>query len=176
MSVWTLFLEYRADLQYTASWLICLAALYWGSWPERLVALVWIVLFHIVDGIYHQLFDTEYIFTGVDVWHAGLDALAAAAWMFIAVQSNRNYPMWIAALQILAACAHLARGIAEPITQIAYATMAFAPGYLQLIIFAAGLIRHVLRKQQHGEYRDWRPPLVNPFRARTIHDIPKGQT
>lgn len=176
MDAWTLLLDYRADAQYIASWAICLAALYWGGGPERLVALVWIVLFHIVDGIYHQIYDVDFLFTGVDVWHASLDALAAAAWIFIAVQSNRNYPMWIAALQILVACAHLARGVAEPITQIAYAMMAFAPGYLQLLIFAAGIIRHVMRKRKFGGYRDWRAPLVHPFKARSLPDLLKGQS
>ena len=175
MDFWALILEYRADVQGFASWAICLSALYWGGWPERLVAIVWLFLFKITDGIYHQAFEVEFLFTEVDVWHASLDSVAAAAWIFIAVQSNRNYPMWIAALQILAAFAHLARGIAEPITQIAYATMAFAPAYLQLIIFAAGIVRHVMRKRKYGPYRDWRPQLATPFRSKTLPEILKGQ-
>ena len=169
-------LEFRAEAQSIYAWLICGAALFWGGGPERATALVWLLLFKFGDAAYHAIFDYGFQLIEVDFFHAGLDLTAALAWVLIALYANRNYPLWIAAMQILAATAHMARGIAEQIAPIAYAVMAFTPAYFILLFLTIGLVRHVMRKRKYGKYRDWRAPLVTPFKAKSIPDILKGQS
>ena len=77
-------------------------------------------------------------------------------WIVIAVHANRNYPLFMAALQLLVVSAHVARGLIEAIAPIAYAVMVIAPGWLQLLLLATGLARHLRRKRRYGAYRDWR--------------------
>lgn len=160
--------DLRADVQSIYAWVICGAALIWGGGPERAVALVWLIFFKLIDGIYHAVFTEDYQLVTVDLFHAGMDASAALCWLLIALYANRNYPLWIAAMQILAVIAHVARGIAEPISPIAYATMAFAPAYFQLLFLTVGLARHIIRKREYGKYRDWRVPL--PFSSKPRPD------
>lgn len=168
-------LLFRAEAQSIYAWVICGAALIWGGGPERVIAGVWLFLFKFVDEIYHAVFERAYQLVSVDVAHAAIDSAAAFAWVFVALYANRNYPLFIAAMQLLAVTAHVARGIAEPISPIAYAAMAFAPAYFQLIILTAGLARHIVRKRKHGAYRDWRvprgwtsKPTATSFRGRVV--------
>ncbi len=149
-------LEYRAEIQSIYAWVICGAALIWGGGPERAIAGVWLLLFKVADGIYHEVFERAYQLVSVDVAHAIIDTAAAFSMVLIALYANRNYPLFMAAMQLLAVTAHVARGIAEPISPLAYAVMAFAPAYFQLAFLTAGLVRHILRKRKHGSYRDWR--------------------
>ena len=148
--------EYRGAIQDLLAFAIFLAALKWGSAPERAVILVWIVLFEVIDGLYHLVSNAGYTLTDVDLWHASLDGLAGVIWIAIALFANRNYPLWIAAMQLLALMAHAARGLTDSISPVAYISMAVAPGWLQLLFMAVGLFRHARRKRQYGKYRDWR--------------------
>jgi len=163
--------EYRVVAQDYLAWTICLAAFIWGAGPERAVAFVWLLLFEIIDGIYHVVSDAGYHLTNVDLFHAALDGVAGIAWISIALFANRNYPLWVAAMQVLAMTAHLARGLVEAVSPIAYLTMVVAPGWFQLIFLGIGLSRHVLRKRKFGPYRDWRVtgewsryPAANSYR------------
>lgn len=156
--------EYRAEFQSVYAWIICVAALVFGGGPERAFAMVWLILFKIVDGIYHAFVEQSYQMIGVDVFHASLDAIALVVWVAIALFANRNYPLWIAAMQLLAVVAHLARGLVESIAPVAFAVMAFAPGYFQLAFITVGLVRHLLRKREYGSYRDWRVVRARPGR------------
>ncbi len=154
--------EYRAITQDILAWSICSAALLWGGGPERAVAVTWLVLFEVTGWIYNLVLGAGVLLTDVDYFLATIDVLAAAIWITIALYANRNYTLWIAGMQVLAMTAHLARGLAETISPIAYITMVVAPGWFQLIFLAIGLIRHISRKRRFGEYRDWR--LVMPPR------------
>ena len=151
-----LVLEYRNEAQNIASWAVCLAALLWGGGPERLIALVWLALFKGLDAAYHALFDTAFRLNDIDVFHAMNDLFAGAAFIVIALNANRMYPLWIAAFQLITVAAHLARDMVEAMTPIAYAVMAFGPAYFQVIIFGAGLVLHHRRVKSYGNYRDWR--------------------
>ena len=148
--------DFRLLLQGYVAWSLGIAAILWGGGPERAVAITWLLLFELVPSVY-EIADTGDYFQGqVDGFFATIDGLAAAAWITIALYANRNYTLWIAAMQVLAVAAHLASAIAEPITPIGYAVMVVAPGWIQLLLLGIGLVRHVLRKRKFGAYRDWR--------------------
>jgi hypothetical protein len=92
----------------------------------------------------------------IDPFYAMIDACAAICWVAIALFANRNYTLWIAAMQVLAITAHLARGLVEAIAPVGYIIMISVPGWAQLLLLGAGLSRHIYRKRRHGQYRDWR--------------------
>lgn len=154
--MWSLALEYRDEVQSVAAWLICLAALVWGSGPERAIALVWLVIFKGLDNAFRALWATEFRADELSAYFAFNDVLALAAFVLVALHANRLYPLWFAAFQLLAVLAHLARELAEQISSISYAILAIAPGYFQLAILAGGLFMHRRRLRRYGPYRDWR--------------------
>ncbi|BDI61949.1 hypothetical protein [Qipengyuania nanhaisediminis] len=150
------FSETRPYLQDIVAWALCLAALAWGGAPERLVAATWIVVFEIGTVLHGSVFGLTRQLETIDWYFAGADIFAGAVFIGVALNANRNYTLWIAALQLLAVVAHVSRGITEVVSPIAYAVMIIAPGWIQLFLLGVGLTRHVLRKRRHGEYRDWR--------------------
>lgn len=146
----------RALIQDVVAWTICICALIWGGGPERAVAAVWIVFFELFANLYTLATGTNLKVEDIDAFFASIDVLAAVCWVAIALYANRNYTLWIAAMQILAMTAHVARGLVEAIAPVGYVIMVAVPGWFQLILLAVGVTRHILRKRKHGEYRDWR--------------------
>lgn len=146
----------RATVQDFFAWSICLAALVWGAGPERAVALVWLVFFELLPDGYEMMTGSGLRVEDVDPFYAVVDFAAMISWVGIALYANRNYTLLIAAMQVLAMTAHLARGLVEAISPVAYVTMVAVPGWLQLLLLAAGLIRHIFRKRRFGAYRGWR--------------------
>ncbi|MEM7780903.1 MAG: hypothetical protein AAF697_10975 [Pseudomonadota bacterium] len=149
--------DYRGVLQDAMVILICGAALIWGNAPERAAAAVWLVFFEFAKLLYRSVFGADaFQLMSMDAYLTITDILAGVFWVAIALYANRNYTMWLAGLQLLAICAHLARGLSDLISPLAYIVMVVAPGWLQLIVLAIGLIRHIRRKRIYGPYRDWR--------------------
>ncbi|MEE4289980.1 MAG: hypothetical protein V2J14_11455 [Erythrobacter sp.] len=151
--------EYRSLLQDVLAYSVCLAALIWGAGPERAIAATWLIVFELFTALFRNVLDLSYQLDSIDAYLALSDTLAGGIWLMIALNANRNYPLFIAALQVLAVSAHLARGLIESISPVAYATMVIAPGWLQLILLGIGVIAHRLRVQRYGEYREWRVPV-----------------
>jgi hypothetical protein len=148
--------EIRFVLQDVLAVALCLAAFIWGGGPEKAVAATWLVVFEIFGRIHKFAFGPGYVLLDVDPFLAGKDLLAGALWLVIALYANRNWTLWVAGTQVLAVGAHLARALADAVSPIAYAAMVVAPGWIQLLLLAAGLSRHVLRTREYGDYRDWR--------------------
>ncbi|MEL6486211.1 MAG: hypothetical protein AAFQ13_03585 [Pseudomonadota bacterium] len=136
-----------------------------GAGPERAIAAVWMILFEGIPRIYRGFWDAGHQLEQIDLFYALIDTATCVAFVAIALNANRNYPLIIAALQVLAVAAHLARGLIETISPIAYATMVIAPSWLQLAVLGLGLVRHIQRQRQYGPYREWRlsiPPAIDP--------------
>ncbi len=151
-----LFSEYRPYLQDVLAWIVCIAALLWGGAPERIVAATWLLLFETGEVIYTKLLGESWQLASVDWYFAGIDLLAVVIMIATALYANRNYTLWIAAMQLLSFVAHISRGLIDAISPITYAIMVIAPGWLMLVFLAAGLVRHIRRKRKYGDYRDWR--------------------
>jgi len=148
--------EYRPLIQDILAYSICACALIWGMGPERAIAAIWLVIFEWVPGLYELFWGVKYQLASTDMFLATLDVAAGLGWVLIALNANRNYPMLIAALQLLVIAAHLARGAIDSIAPVAYALMVTAPGWLQLLLLGLGLARHLLRTKRYGSYREWR--------------------
>lgn len=154
-----MFLDYRGDVQNILSYVVCFSAIIWGARPERLIGLCYLLIFKGSIALRHVLLDSNIVLTDTDWLSAGTDLTAAIAFLVIAVNANRNYPLSIAAFQLVSVAAHLAREMLEAMTPIAYAILVIGPTHFITIILAIGLIRHVRRRKRFGEYRDWRMPI-----------------
>ena len=78
----------------------------------------------------------------------GISALAARA--------NRFWPMWVAALQLLAIGLHIIRGIDPTILPAVYNRTVGKIAYPMILLLVAGTARHSRRERAGGEY-DWSP-------------------
>jgi hypothetical protein len=154
--------DYRPLVQDVVALSTCLAAFVWGAGPERATATVWLVCFELAGLVYRTILGGDYQLQSTDFYLASTDLCAGVLWILIALNANRNYPLIIAALQLLVMSAHLARGFLEAISPVAYATMVIAPGWLQLFILALGVSRHFKRHRRYGPYRAWRKPIDFP--------------
>lgn len=130
--------------------------LVWGATPERMAIGIWWLCFELPKLVFLDWFGYQISLTNIDPYLATKDIAAAIFWTALALYANRNYTLWIAGIQLVAVGSHLARGIVEAIAPIAYVFLVIVPGWMQLLVMAIGLARHVLRKRQFGSYRDWR--------------------
>ncbi len=130
------------------------AALRWGAAPERIcvAALVTVTL---VDPVYHLLVRYP-VFGTVDVGHLVMDLGVALAFIAVALRSNRVYPLWLAAFQLVSVLSHFAREVTDFFPMLAYGLMSYGPYYIILLIMVAGIAAHARRSRFVGRYRSWR--------------------
>ena len=147
---------YRADVQHIASLVLGLAMWRHGGAPERAMALAFGGLI-IVPALMARLIGLDGALLADFGWlYVLLDSVAAAAFLMIALAANRNYPMWVAGLQLVAMSAHFVRGMVDSVSTFAYVILAIGPSYCQLLLLAVGLSRHLWRQRTYGDYRHWR--------------------
>lgn len=162
-----LFNDYRAEAQHIASALLALAIWRRGAGPERWLIAVFIATM-VAPFYLFRLAGLGSIAFGPFAWiYVGLDLAAAAAFVAIALNANRNYPLWIAAFQCVALGAHAVRELVGSVSPLAYVILASGPSYCQLLLIFTGFVRHVRRERQFGPYREWRlssgkPALLLP--------------
>ncbi|MBV7266064.1 hypothetical protein [Erythrobacter ani] len=168
-----LILEYRVEAQRVVSVLILLAALRWGGAPERAAAATFVLFFTLPLTAFEFFAGGPLIFSGIRIVYVALDIFALTAFLAIALNANRNYPLIIAGFQVVALVAHLVRGIVDTVSPLAYAVLVIGPSYFQLVLLACGLALHVRRRKRFGPYRDWRVPLPKPFDRRPMRDVLK---
>lgn len=156
---------YRADLQYIAGLLIGFAMLRWGGGPERAVALAFAGLLLAPAIMFRLLASGTMIFGDFAPVYVALDVVALAAFVLIALNANRNYPLWVAGFQIIAVGAHLVKSVVDAVSPFAYVLLAVGPSYCQLALMITGLLRHRARYRRFGTYRDWRNGHGMPLAA-----------
>ena len=150
-----LFVYYRAPAQTVAFVAIAAWAFWKGGGPEKSMAAVLLAM-KLCDAAYHAIWDVELDFATTEWFHFTSDILVCAAMVAIALFANRMYTLWMAAFQIIAVNAHLARELVEGIAPIAYVILYIAPSYFQIILLACGIWLHRGRLGRFGPYRDWR--------------------
>ena len=147
---------YRGDVQYIASILLGLAMWRWGAGPERAMAIMFTGVM-VGPSILFRLFaNSTMLFGDFALVYVAVDALALAGFMAIALNANRNYPLWVAGFQLVAVGSHIVQGVVDAVSPIAYVILAVGPSYCQLALLLAGLLRHRRRLKRFGPYRDWR--------------------
>ena len=147
-------------IQSVATLLLLVFGLWKGGAPERILAGTLFGMV-VVDQSYHAMFGFASDLTTVDLWHMSLDTVALAAMVWVALSSNRFYPLVLAAAQVVAFTAHLVRALVEPISSLSYYLLSAMPFLFQILFLALGLSRHVIRMRGHGPYPDWRPGTMN---------------
>jgi len=135
--------------------LLSLLVFYKGAEPEFGIATGLLAMI-ILDIIYHAVFGVALNLAEADIGHVIIDTLVAIAFVAIAITANRIYPLWIAALQLVALSAHLVREVANQISPIAYAILYILPSYFQIVALSLGLYLHIRRRKKLGNYRAWR--------------------
>lgn len=148
--------DVRALIQDFLVFGLAVAALYWGSTPERAAIAIWFFCIEVPNHIYLRWLHNEVSLSDVDLFMASSDLVAGILWVALALYANRNYTLFIAGVQLLAIGSHVSRGLVESVSPIAYALLVVAPGWMILAIMAVGFVRHARRKGVYGSYRDWR--------------------
>lgn len=147
---------HRGDMQYIASLLLGLAMWRWGSGPERGMAIMFTVVMMGPAMLFRIIANASMLFGNFSAIYVLIDVIALAGFMAIALNANRNYPLWVAGFQLVAVGSHMVRGITDVVSPIAYAILAIGPSYCQLAVLLVGLVRHRRRIRRFGAYRDWR--------------------
>ncbi|MFM7350540.1 MAG: hypothetical protein ACKO01_13815 [Erythrobacter sp.] len=151
------FNAYRVPAQHLSSILLAAAIWRWGGAPERWVIAIFLAT--MVVPIYPlRWLGVQYLEIGSGAALGFfLDLLAAALFVGVALQANRNYPLWIAGFQLVAVGAHLVRSLIDGINPFALAVLVIGPSYCQLLLIFGGFLRHRARERRFGAYREWRP-------------------
>lgn len=104
---------------------------------------------------------------GVKLFGLLVDVVAAVLFIAIALRANRNYPLWIAAFQLVALGGHLVGLVPVGVSPLALVILLVGPSYCQLLLLFAGFVRHVRRERRFGPYRAWRnaPPAIGGLTA-----------
>lgn len=155
-----LFNTYRADAQHIASVFLALAIWRWGAGPERRLIAVFIATMVVPIYFFQALKPGHPAFSGFAGLYVVIDLVAGFAFVWIALQANRNYPLWIAAFQLVAIASHVVKPMVDAMSPIAYAVMVVGPSYCQLLLIFGGFVRHIQRERRFGPYRDWRADLA----------------
>lgn len=158
---WIEFLNsYRAFAQHIVSILLAAAIWRWGGGPERWLIGIFIATMvmpiYIAWGLGFESFEIgPFAFAVV-----ALDLAAAGLFTAVALHANRNYPLWIAGVQLVAVGAHLVRSLVDSVSPLAFAILVIGPSYFQVLLLLIGFLRHVMRQRRYGAYREWRvaPP------------------
>jgi len=151
-----LFNTYRTDVQHIASVLLALAIWRWGGGPERWLIGLFIATM-VVPAVVLRWLGAGDPTDGPYAWvYFSIDLVAALGFTLIALNANRNYPLWIAGLQLVAIGAHMVSGLVDGISLLALVVLIVGPSYGQLLLIFGGFLRHVRRQRRFGTYRDWR--------------------
>ncbi len=147
---------YRVPAQHCVAILLTGAAWRWGGAPERWLTATFtatmVVPIYFLWWFNPERSDAHPFMT----MHMPLDVIAAVLFVGIALNANRNYPLWVAGFQVVALGAHLVDLVADGVSTLALAILISGPAYCQLLLLIAGFVRHVRREQRFGHYRDWR--------------------
>ncbi len=151
----TQFWQIKDELQLAILAVAIILGFWRGAGPERACAAIYLWMW-LGDRLYHLSSDGIVVLGGADLGHIVIDALTASGLVGVALYANRNYPLWLASMQLVSLLSHFLRIISPSIDPTAYALLAASPMYLAVVIFAAGVSRHLRRLKRHGPYRSWR--------------------
>lgn len=150
-----IFLENRASIQKLFVVALFLVALWRGSGPERACAGVLIGMV-IVQLALRDFTGLERTYGSLDPVLFTIDVIGLAGFVGIALRANRFYPLVLAAAQLVAFMAHLARALVEPVSSLAYYLLIAMPFWFQIIVLGIGIARHIHQTGRQGPYGDWR--------------------
>lgn len=127
---------------------ICLYAFIRGGRPERVAA---ILLLAAAAGTFAVPYETMRSYTIVDRLGVGIDLALLCGLVALALFANRFWPIWLAALHLLAIASHGIKAAEPTFFPWLYAFMTAKMAYPMLLILLIGTMRH----RRRGEELDW---------------------
>lgn len=128
--------------------LVVVYALKRGGRPERHVAIILLGMFLVNIG-YAAINGHWTKYDGIPWFRVGLDFVALALVLAIALRADRWWPLWVASVQLLSVLAHLLRIVDAGLPPLAYAIMERWPYMIAIVITGVGTYLHH-RRQQTG--------------------------
>ena len=128
--------------------LTCAYSLWKGGTDERTAATVCIIASVVSVFVLSPLAKR---YSGVETGELTVDLLVLAAFTYIALTSERFWPLWIAGLQLTASMAHVLKSIQLGLMPEAYAAATRIWSYPILLIIAVGAWRNHKRRQSEEQ-------------------------
>ena len=126
---------------------VCGYAFWRGRADERLAALVCLVA---SAASLELLGPARFRYSGVEVGVLIVDLFTLAAFTYVALRSDRFWPLWVSGLQLTTSIGHVLKAIDEHLVPIAYAAAMRFWSYPILIILAVAVWRGQRRLQLGG--------------------------
>jgi hypothetical protein len=123
----------------------CGYSLWMGRSDERMAAAVCVVASVVSVFVLSPLAKR---YSGVETGELTVDLLVLAAFTYIALRSDRFWPLWVAGLQLTASMAHMLKSIELGLMPQAYAAATRIWSYPILLIIAVGAWRAHKRHQR----------------------------
>jgi hypothetical protein len=153
------FNTYRGDVQHLASVILAVAIWRLGAAPERWMMAIFIAAMVLPTRLFGLLGLGNPAF-GHYAWiYVAIDIAAGIGFVAVALNANRNYPLWVAGFQLVAISAHAVKALVDTVSPLAYLILASGPSYCQLALIFGGFVRHRMRLRVFGPYRAWRAPM-----------------
>jgi hypothetical protein len=127
--------------------LVALYALLRGSRDERLAAIILVVgviATHLVISPLHERF------AGLETPVMTVDIIVFAGFLWVALRSERFWPLWIAGLQLTTIFGHVLKAVDTGLFSRAYGAALVFWGYPILLILAIGTWRGQRRARSQG--------------------------
>ncbi|WP_374295419.1 hypothetical protein [Sphingomonas sp.] len=131
--------------------LVCIYALVAGGKPERAVAVMLLVASFATLAL---PFDAG-SFHALEVVGLIIDLGLMGGLVAVALVANRFWPLWLAAIHLLAIGIHGVKALDAGLMPWMYAGAGGKLAYPMLIILAAGVMRHRTRIVRQGSDPDW---------------------
>jgi len=98
----------------------------------------------------------EFRLVSLDFGSLIVDLIGLAGFLYLALTSDRNWPLWACSAQVIAVTGHLVRFVQIAEAPLAYAAMIRAPAYIQCIALLAGTIAFRRSSGKPGNTTFWR--------------------
>jgi hypothetical protein len=118
--------------------LTCGYSVWRGRGDERIAAMVCVVASIVSVAVLSPIARR---YTGVETGELAVDLTVLAAFTYVALRSDRFWPLWVAGLQLTSSSAHLLKSIELDLLPSAYAAATRIWSYPILIIIAVGAWR-----------------------------------
>lgn len=128
-------------------------ALRWGGAPERWTA--WMMA--AAAALTALLpYNADVSFQSINPTTFAVDVILMLGLCGLAIRADRYWPMWMAALQLIAIAVHVVRGIDPTILPVVYNRSVGKVAYPMILLLVIGTRRHASRLNAGAE-RDWSP-------------------
>lgn len=128
------------------------SAAFFGGAPERVGAAT-LVLAFIAQAAWYSVTPPQY--ADVDPASVLADFICLLGFGYLALNSNRIWPICIAGFQVISLASHFARLLESEVNPIVYSALKSTPTSVGIIILLLGTIFHRRRLERLGEDNSW---------------------